>query len=201
MDGIARDEKEELRPINLPSPSGVADFPHDVEQPSSPSKDTRHESDDAIPLSFSCIMIAFAALTSIVWVGMLAGQLIGNHFYPDIIIQPPERDEDALVSLLSNSTFTNDTVANLIAPLLVNDTTGDSVGNAVQALQYFKTDGEPVQVNGHPFLFVGSVGEICLIVFTHINLIDHSENSSHSSIIFVRYTARRIFEQEVFRQG
>ena len=175
MDGITCDEKEEeLRPINLPSPSGVADFPHDVEQPSSPSKDTRHES-DAIPLSFSCIMIALVALTSIVWVGMLAGELIGNHFYPEISIRPPEKDEDALVSLLSNSTFTNDTVANLVAPLLVNDNTGDSVGNAIQALQYFKTDGEPVQVNGHPFLFVGSVGETCLVVFTHINLIgNHS---------------------------
>jgi hypothetical protein len=35
----------------------------------------------------------------------------------------------------------------------------DRLDNAIEAIQICETDGEPIQVKGHDFLYVGSVGE------------------------------------------
>jgi protein-tyrosine phosphatase len=56
----------------------------------------------------------------------------------------------------------------------------DRLDNAIEAIQICETDGEPIQVKGHDFLYVGSVGEfltsvvVCNRVITNISYNDDS---------------------------
>jgi hypothetical protein len=77
--------------------------------------------------------------------------------------------DQSLMPLLAESPFIRSKVIDLImdgytAPNGVDAERIDRFDNAMDAMHYLETDGEPIQVEGHPFLFVGSIGErsICL---------------------------------------
>jgi hypothetical protein len=67
-----------------------------------------------------------------------------------------------LLSFLGNSSFATDSAIDII----VNEYTTtsypdirDRLDNTIEAIELCETDGEPIQVKGHDFLFVGSIGE------------------------------------------
>mgnify|MGYP000573477823 CR=1 FL=1 len=69
--------------------------------------------------------------------------------------------DDALVSFLSQL---DDFGRHAVADLIVHEYTSEGKGlnhrldDSIEALEYLETDGEPVPITGHDFLFVGSVG-------------------------------------------
>jgi hypothetical protein len=71
--------------------------------------------------------------------------------------------DQTLLTFLGESSFARDLVINMI----VNDYTtnyypdiDDRLDNAIEAIELCETDGEPIQVKGRDFLYVGSIGEI-----------------------------------------
>ncbi|KAL3774440.1 hypothetical protein ACHAW5_004101 [Stephanodiscus triporus] len=71
--------------------------------------------------------------------------------------------DQSLMPLLAESPFIRSKVIDLIidgytAPNGVETERIDRFDNAMDAMHYLETDGEPIQVEGHPFLFVGSIG-------------------------------------------
>ena len=77
--------------------------------------------------------------------------------------------ELSLMPFLAESSFIRDKVIDLIVneyivPNGVDTARFDRFDNAMKAMQLLETDGEPIQVEGYPYLFVGSIGErgICL---------------------------------------
>ena len=80
-----------------------------------------------------------------------------------------EDSEDAvhnkrtLLSFLGRSLYARDEVINLIVNEYtakpVNETASVWLDSAIEAIKLSESDGEPVQIQGHDFLFVGSVGK------------------------------------------
>ena len=72
--------------------------------------------------------------------------------------------DQTLLSFLSESSFGRQKVIELmidqyVSPTTPDDNMTDKIDNAMEAMSFIETDGEPVQVVGYPYLFVGSVGE------------------------------------------
>ena len=72
--------------------------------------------------------------------------------------------DQTLLKFLSGSSFARAIVVDLMVKEYVNQEApdielSDRLEDAVEAMEISETDGEPVQVKDHPFLFVGSVGE------------------------------------------
>jgi hypothetical protein len=70
-----------------------------------------------------------------------------------------------LLSFLSKSSFAREKILELVIDQYISssspsDSLSDDLDSAIDAIESLETDGEPIQVKGHPFLFVGSVGEI-----------------------------------------
>lgn len=73
------------------------------------------------------------------------------------------RTDQYLMMYLWKSSFGREKVVDMMideytSPLTLEVTTKDRFKNALEAMELMETDGEPVMVKGHPFLFVGSVG-------------------------------------------
>jgi hypothetical protein len=72
--------------------------------------------------------------------------------------------ELSLIPFLAESSFIRGKVIDLIikeytVPNGVDTARFDRFDNAMEAMQLLETDGEPIQVEGYPYLFVGSIGE------------------------------------------
>ena len=72
--------------------------------------------------------------------------------------------DQTLLSFLSRSVFGRQKVIELmidkyVSPTTPEDDIADKLDNALEAISFLETDGDPVQVVGYPFLFVGSVGK------------------------------------------
>jgi hypothetical protein len=77
--------------------------------------------------------------------------------------------ELSLIPFLAESSFIRVKVIDLIVneytvPNGVDTARFDRFDNAMEAMQLLEMDGEPIQVEGYPYLFVGLIGEraICL---------------------------------------
>jgi hypothetical protein len=73
--------------------------------------------------------------------------------------------DKTLLSFLSKSSFAREKILELVIDQYISssspsDSLSDDLDSAIDAIESLETDGEPIQVKGHPFLFVGSVGEI-----------------------------------------
>ena len=73
--------------------------------------------------------------------------------------------DQILLSFLSKSSFAREKILELVIDQYISsssrsDSLTDDLDSAIDAIESLETDGEPIQVKGHPFLFVGSVGEI-----------------------------------------
>ena len=91
-----------------------------------------------------------------------------THIEVDLVIEGKLSSSDrTLLSFLGKSSFGRNEVIDLIVNEYTSMTSAtdpsDDVSywleNAIEAIELSKTDGEPVQVKGHNFLFVGSVGK------------------------------------------
>ncbi len=70
--------------------------------------------------------------------------------------------DQTLLSFLDDSSFARDLVVNMMVTEYTTTSypnIDDRLDNAIEAIQICETDGEPIQVKGHDFLYVGSVGE------------------------------------------
>lgn len=74
--------------------------------------------------------------------------------------------DQTLLLFLSESSFARKKITDLIihryTATLPSEIESDGLDNAIEAIELLETDGEPIQVSGHPFLYVGSVGEIVI---------------------------------------
>jgi hypothetical protein len=74
-------------------------------------------------------------------------------------------DQDhILLSFLSKSSFAREKILEMVIDQYTSssspsDSLTDDLDSAIDAIESLETDGEPIQVKGYPFLFVGSVGE------------------------------------------
>ena len=76
--------------------------------------------------------------------------------------------DNTLLSFLHESSYGRNSVIDSI----VNECTSASLDkdmdhlldSAIEAIQFSETDGEPIQVKDHDFLFVGSVGESNILI-------------------------------------
>ena len=71
--------------------------------------------------------------------------------------------DHSLLSFLSESSLGREKVIEFmidqyVSPTSPDDNMIDKLDNAMDAISLLETDGEPVEVVGYPFLFVGSVG-------------------------------------------
>jgi len=77
-----------------------------------------------------------------------------------------EDKDQTLLSFLSESSFARKKITDLIihryTATLPSEIESDGLDNAIEAIELLETDGEPIQVSGRPFLYVGSVGEIVI---------------------------------------
>ena len=85
-----------------------------------------------------------------------------------------------LMTFLSESPFSRLKVMEymideFVSPSSPDNNMVDKLDNAIEAIDLVETDGEPIQVKGYPFLFVGSVGEIVIHYF-HWRLPLHISN-------------------------
>ncbi|KAL3808752.1 hypothetical protein ACHAXA_010945 [Cyclostephanos tholiformis] len=92
--------------------------------------------------------------------------------------------DQSLLTFLGESSFARDLVINMI----VNDYTtnyypdiDDRLDNAIEAIELCETDGEPIQVKGRDFLYVGSIGASRNEASLQENGITHIFNWSHSA--------------------
>ena len=70
--------------------------------------------------------------------------------------------DQTLLSFLDDSSFARDLVVNMMVTEYTTTSypdIDDRLDNAIEAIQICETDGEPIQVKGHDFLYIGSVGE------------------------------------------
>lgn len=74
-------------------------------------------------------------------------------------------NDQILLSFLSESSFARQQITEMIIERYTSssDSVTEDLDNAIEAIEFLETDGEPIQVEGHPFLFVGSVGEIVML--------------------------------------
>ena len=81
----------------------------------------------------------------------------------DAAIEDLSSIDNTLLQFLAGSPFARERTIELLSAEYVSedasDTGEDRLEDAIEVMESMKTDGEPVQVKGHPFLFVGSVGE------------------------------------------
>jgi hypothetical protein len=75
--------------------------------------------------------------------------------------------DQSLLSFLSDSALGRQKVIEFmidqyVSPTTPDDNMIDKLDNAMEAISLLETDGEPIQVGGYPFLFVGSVGTSAL---------------------------------------
>ena len=96
-----------------------------------------------------------------------------THKELDLVIEGGLSSSDrTLLSFLGKSSFGRNEIIDLIVNEYTSMTSAtdssDDVGHwlhkAIQAIEFSETDGEPVQVKGHNFLFVGSVGKTTTFV-------------------------------------
>ena len=78
--------------------------------------------------------------------------------------------KDYLVEFLSTPSPGRDRIIDLIVdeytdPHSIDKSTSSRLDDALSMLDKLGSDGEPVQVEGRPYLFVGSVGEIYFLVY------------------------------------
>ena len=78
--------------------------------------------------------------------------------------------DHSLLSFLSESSLGREKVIEFmidqyVSPTSPDDNMIDKLDNAMDAISLLETDGEPVQVVGYPFLFVGSVGTSALACY------------------------------------
>ena len=97
-----------------------------------------------------------------------------------IDISAYEGIDQTLLSFLSKSSYAREKVIEMVIDLYTSpssprDLLTDKLDNAIEAIDLVETDGEPIQVKGYPFLFVGSVGEIVIHYF-HWRLPLHISN-------------------------
>jgi len=80
----------------------------------------------------------------------------------DAAIEDLSSIDNTLLQFLAGSPFARERTIELLSAEYVSedasDTGEDRLEDAIEVMESMKTDGEPVQVKGHPFLFVGSVG-------------------------------------------
>ena len=79
--------------------------------------------------------------------------------------------ELSLIPFLAESSFIRDKVIDLIVneytvPNGVDTARFDRFDNAMEAMQLLEMDGEPIQVEGYPYLFVGSIGERAIRLYS-----------------------------------
>ena len=70
--------------------------------------------------------------------------------------------DQTILSFLNDSSFARDLVVNMMVAEYTTTSypeIDDRLDNAIEAIQICETDGEPIQVKEHDFLYVGSVGE------------------------------------------
>lgn len=110
-----------------------------------------------------------------------------THKELDLVIEGGLSSSDrTLLSFLGKSSFGRNEVIDLIVNEYTSMTSAtdssDDVSHwlhkAIQAIEFSETDGEPVQVKGHNFLFVGSVGASRNQDFLRQNNITHVINWS-----------------------
>ncbi len=87
-----------------------------------------------------------------------------------IDISAYEGIDQTLLSFLSKSSYAREKVIEMVIDLYTSpsspyDLLTDKLDNAIEAIDLVEMDGEPIQVKGYPFLFVGSVGEIVIHCF------------------------------------
>jgi len=77
-----------------------------------------------------------------------------------------EDKDQTLLSFLSESSFARKEITDLIIHRYTatrpSEIESDGLDNAIEAIELLESDGEPIQVSGRPFLFVGSVGKIVI---------------------------------------
>lgn len=98
---------------------------------------------------------------------------VSNNLYTNL---PPA--EQTLLVFLSESTEDSSVARKQVVDILVEkymsptspdkDDLNAMIDSALEAMIFTKTDNQPVQVEGYPYLFVGSVGTSCEIVLWYI---------------------------------
>jgi hypothetical protein len=70
--------------------------------------------------------------------------------------------DQTLLSFLDDSFYARDVVINMMVTeytTIYYPDIDDRLDNTIEAIQLCETDGEPIQVKGYDYLYVGSVGE------------------------------------------
>lgn len=94
---------------------------------------------------------------------LCTGTLTLSHVAARIDGHPMSSVDLTLLSFLGNSSFATDSAIDII----VNEYTttsypdiSDRLDNTIEAIELCETDGEPIQLKDHDFLYVGSIGEL-----------------------------------------
>lgn len=99
--------------------------------------------------------------TKLALIAILAFSLIENHKIE--ASEEGKKVKRKVLSFLDYSPYARDRVIELIVNEYtskpVNETASDWLDSAIEAIELSESDGEPVQIQDHDFLFVGSVGE------------------------------------------
>lgn len=104
----------------------------------------------------------------------------------------------SLLSFLSKSGWARGKAIDLIVKGYTSDSCGkdldDRFDHAIDAIQATEMDGEPIPIQGHDFLFVGSVGENSLLVsFTTVLPNNHYNHITDTLLPFATYIICRGF--------
>ena len=138
------------------------------------------------------LSLGVCAFAIIAFFGERLGAFIGAHSFrgdstdielagtADTAADAPNIDTE-LMTFLSESSFGRQIVIDLMLKEYANPdlSHGSSPSNytledAIAAIQSSERVGEPVQVKGHPFLYIGSVGESSMLYLTIIDFIVQS---------------------------
>mmetsp|Transcript_17570 Transcript_17570/g.38038 ORF Transcript_17570/g.38038 Transcript_17570/m.38038 type:complete len:405 (+) Transcript_17570:216-1430(+) len=130
----------------------------------------------------------------------------------DIITDKLSTIDQELLSILSTSSFARDSVIDLMVNEYTTDFGHDGDNrlyrfeSAVEAIGISETDAEPIQVKGHPFLFVGSIGASRNEESLHRNNITHVINWSpwaHCNVVddieYLCFTGILTYKQMIHR--
>ncbi len=84
-----------------------------------------------------------------------------------INISAYEGIDQTLLSFLSKSSYAREKVIEMVIDQYTSSSSPygllpEQLDNAIEAIDLVETDGEPIHVKEHPFLFVGSVGEVVI---------------------------------------
>ena len=174
----------------LPSSTTCDDTHFDIEEKGSNAMDAMKADGHATCRDIANLfVIAICTFTIFISVGWFLGRGIGNHtidtkvaddtsttyvisktynfeIQPTIDTNAMSNVDQQLLSFLSSSSFHRDTVIDLIIEKYVSHLSPDTMTrtklhSAMEAIHLVETDGDPVPISEHPFLFVGSIGEIC----------------------------------------